>query len=114
MFQKSDNYCLQNSESHTADKTDSEMHNTIWNEAAGLRTSGKLLDSFRGISCKLHLIQGATDPHPVNGITIPLKEIGVMCETYILDKCGHSPFMEKYAKDEFYRILRQIILHKED
>lgn len=109
VFQKSDNYCLQDGELHKADKVDSEMHNTIWSEAAGLRTSGKILDSFRRIKCKLYLIQGATDPHPVNGITVPLQEIGVACETYVLDKCGHSPFMERYAKDEFYKILHQII-----
>ncbi len=74
VFQKSDNYCLHDSELHKADKADSEMHNTIWSEAAGLRTSGKILDSFRRIKCKIYLIQGATDPHPVNGITIPLKK----------------------------------------
>lgn len=110
VFQKSDNYCLQDSELHKADKVDSEMHNTIWSEAAGLRTRGQILDSFRRIKCNLYLIQGATDPHPVNGITIPLQEIGIACETYVLDKCGHSPFMEKYAKNKFYEILHQILL----
>lgn len=109
VFQKADNYCLQDSELHKADKVDSEMHDTIWSEAVGLRTSGKILDSFRRIKCKLYLIQGATDPHPINGITIPLQEIGVACENYVLDKCGHSPFMERYAKDEFYEIVHQII-----
>jgi len=36
-------------------------------------------------------------------------ENDIMCESYILEKCGHSPFVEKYAKDEFYKILLQII-----
>lgn len=27
----------------------------------------------------------------------------------ILEKCGHNPFMEKYAKEEFYNILQDII-----
>lgn len=30
MFEKSDNYCLEDRELHRADKTDSEMHNLIW------------------------------------------------------------------------------------
>jgi len=110
VFKKSDNYCLQDSELHKSDKEDSKMHNTIWSEAAGLRTSGKILDSFRRIKCKIYLIQGAVDPHPATGITIPLREIGVACEAYVLDKCGHSPFMEKYAENEFYKILQQIVL----
>lgn len=40
---------------------------------------------------------------------IPLEDNNVPCEVYVLKKCGHSPFMEKYAKDEFYNILNEII-----
>ena len=61
------------------------------------------------LKSKLYLIQGESDPHPAKGVMIPLQENGVQCETYILDKCGHNPFMEKYAKAEFYKILLQII-----
>ena len=109
ILERSDNYCLENREKHKADKTDSEMHNKVWSEAAKLRTSGELLTAFKNIKSKIYLIQGQFDPHPVKGVTIPLQENGVTCETYILDKCGHSPFMEKYAKDEFYKILIQAI-----
>ncbi len=108
MLEKSDNYCLEDRELHREDKTDSEMHNVIWSEAAKLRTDGKLLEVFKRINSKIYLIQGAYDPHPVNGVTTPLQENSIPCETYILEKCGHSPFMEKYAKDEFYNILKEI------
>lgn len=109
VFEKSDNYCLENKDLHRADKTDSQMHNIIWEEAAKLRTNGKLLTSFKQIKSKIVLIQGETDPHPARGIIIPLQENGVECETYILEKCGHSPFIEKYAKENFYKILLEII-----
>lgn len=109
ILEKSDNYCLEYKEKHKADKTDSEMHNKVWNEAAKLRTSGRLLASFKNLKSKIYLIQGEFDPHPVRGVTMPLQENGILCETHILEKCGHSPFMEKYAKEEFYKILIQII-----
>lgn len=109
IFEKSDNYCLENKELHSADKTDSKMHNVIWSEAAKLRTSGELLKSFQRIKSKIYIIQGDTDPHPINGITIPLQELRIPFECYILKKCGHSPFMEKYAKEEFYEILLPMI-----
>ncbi|MCM1231137.1 MAG: alpha/beta hydrolase [Muribaculum sp.] len=109
VFEQSDNYCLVDKDKHKADKTDSEMHNKVWSEAARLRTSGELLTSFKKIKSDIFLIQGNHDPHPAKGVTIPLQENDVSCEAYILDKCGHSPFMEKYAKEEFYRILIQII-----
>lgn len=109
VFEQSDNFCLENRELHNADKTDSEMHNVIWGEAAKLRTSGELLEVFKRITCKIYLVQGDKDPHPAKGVIIPLQENNVMCETYILEKCGHSPYMEKYAKDDFYKILIQIL-----
>lgn len=109
IFDKSDNYCLENKELHTVDRTDSRMHNIIWGEAAKLRNSGELLEIFKRIKCKIFLIQGVIDPHPAEGVIKPLQENGVFCDTYILEKCGHSPFMEKYAKEEFYnRVLRII------
>ena len=109
VFERADNYCLKDRELHSADKTDSRMHNEVWEEAAKLRTSGELLKVFKNIKSKLYLIQGETDPHPPRGVIIPLKENGIECESYVLEKCGHSPFMEKYAKEEFYKILLQII-----
>ena len=105
ILERSDNYCLENREMHRGEKADSRMHNTIWAEAAKLRTEGKLLAAFKHIKNKIVLIQGVKDPHPARGVIIPLQENGVACETYLLDKCGHSPFMEKYAKEEFYGIL---------
>ncbi len=109
VFEKSDNYCLENLELHRADKTDSQMHNMVWEEAAKLRTDGALLKAFQKIKSKIFLIQGENDPHPARGIIVPLQENDVECESYILEKCGHSPFMEKYAKESFYKILLEII-----
>lgn len=109
MFDKADNYCPENREMHRADETDSQMHNLIWGEAAGLRSTGELLASFKKIQCEIVLIQGETDPHPARGVIIPLQEKGVDCKAYVLEKCGHSPFMEKYAKEDFYQILLENI-----
>lgn len=109
ILEKSDNYCLESSEKLMADKADHEMYNRIWNEAIELRTSGELLTVFKNIQSKLFLVQGVCDPHPIEGVMKPLKENGIPCKTYILEKCGHNPFMEKYAKEKFYDILQAII-----
>ena len=109
IFEKSDNYCLENRDLHRADRTDSQMHNMVWEEAAKLRTNGTLLTSFKKIQSKLFLIQGEIDPHPAKGVVVPLQENGVKCESYVLEKCGHSPFMEKYAKEDFYKTLLNIL-----
>ncbi|MBO5351665.1 MAG: alpha/beta hydrolase [Lachnospiraceae bacterium] len=72
VFEKSDNYCLENRDLHRADRTDSQMHNMVWEEAAKLRTNGTLLTSFKKIQSKLFLIQGEIDPHPAKGVVVPL------------------------------------------
>lgn len=104
-----DNYCPEGRERHRADRTDSEMHNKIWDEAAKLRSNGELLAFFKNIKSRIYLIQGEADPHPAKGVILPLQENDIQFEAYILKKCGHNPFMEKYAKDEFYKILIRII-----
>lgn len=109
ILEKSDNYDLESREKLTAGKADNEIYNRIWKEASRLRTSGELLSAFKNIQSKLFLIHGVCDPHPVEGVIKPLEENGIPCKTYILEKCGHSPFMEKYAKDKFYDILQTII-----
>ena len=108
ILEKSDNYCLESKE-NSVDKADNEMYNRIWTEATKLRTNGELLTAFRNIQSKLFLIQGVCDPHPIEGVIKPLEENGITCKTYILEKCGHSPFMEKYARKVFYDIIQAII-----
>lgn len=109
ILEKSDNYHLESKGALTVDKAESEMYNRIWDEAVKLRTSGELLKAFKNIQCKVFLIQGVCDPHPIEGVVEPLEENGISCKTYILERCGHSPFMEKYAKEKFYDILQTII-----
>lgn len=108
VLERADNYCLENKGLHSADKTDSRMYNSVWNEAAKRRADGKILASFKKVRCRLCLIQGECDPHPAEGVIVPMLENHIKCETYILEKCGHSPFIEKYAKDKFYQILLEI------
>ncbi len=108
ILEQADNYCPVEKELHQADRTDSRMHNEVWGEAAKLRTAGEIRKAFQQVKNRLYLIQGADDPHPAEGVTIPLQEMGVPCEAYVLDKCGHSPFMERYAKEAFYKVIGQI------
>ena len=86
-------------------KVNGDLYEKVWKEAAGLRKSGKLLERFGRISCPLVLIQGAVDPHPPEGVIRPLRDRNVEIKSYVLDKCGHTPWREKYAREEFARVL---------
>jgi pimeloyl-ACP methyl ester carboxylesterase len=81
-------------------------YNAIWNEASNLRSSGELLKQVSGISCPVLAIHGSHDPHPAEGVEVPLAKSIRDFRFILLDKCGHEPWSEKYARNRFYRILR--------
>ena len=111
VLEQADNYCIDKKNIYSMGKTDGKMYSSVWNEAAKLRADGKLPESFKkagNAGSRICLIQGACDQHPADGVIRPLEKNHVKCEAYILDQCGHSPFMEKYAKEEFYKIIQKI------
>ncbi|MFA5249982.1 MAG: alpha/beta hydrolase [Parachlamydiales bacterium] len=74
----------------------------VWNEAVQLRKSGQLLKLCRRIKCPVVAIHGDYDPHPYQGVKKPLELIIKNFQFILLKKCGHTPWMEKEAKDKFY------------
>ncbi len=106
LCEKSDNFCALPETAVPSCMPDAEMYARIWNEAAEWRRSGKLLDCFRRITCPITVIHGTHDSHPPEGVTRPLEETGVPFRFHPLDRCGHSPWKEKYAKEAFLSLLK--------
>jgi pimeloyl-ACP methyl ester carboxylesterase len=52
-------------------------------------------------------IHGEYDPHPIDGVKLSLQNKFKDFIMYTLRKCGHSPWKEKHAYQEFYEILRK-------
>jgi len=82
-----------------------EIFRKIWREAAELRASGKLKDDLLSIPCPVVFIHGEYDPHPADGISIPLSGNAKNFEMVILKNCGHKPWIERDVSAEFYKIL---------
>lgn len=89
---------------------DSRAYGSLWPEISRLRKSGGLLDVFPKISCPIVLIQGENDPHPPAGVSAPLEHLGIPLRPYLLPRCGHNPWREQYAREPFFRILKQEVL----
>jgi len=83
-----------------------EVHNKVWGEAKKMRTEGKFIEMIKKIKCPVIAIHGDYDPHPFVGVKEPFSKYVENFRFYLLKKCGHYPWMEKYAKDKFYEILR--------
>lgn len=88
---------------------DAKLYEKIWEEAQDLRRSGKLLEEMKKIRCPVFAIHGDYDPHPAEGVMIPLSSELEEFRFILLDKCGHKPWIEKYAKEKFFNILKQEI-----
>lgn len=88
-------------------RVDADMYQAVWNEAAELRRSGRLVEYANEIVCPVVAIHGTHDPHPAEGVKKPLGGILKPFRFVLLENCGHSPWKERQARDEFYTILRE-------
>ena len=86
-----------------------EIYESVWPQAAALRRSGELLAMAHKLKCKITFIHGKYDPHPYQGIRDVLNDEGVDFEFILLDKCGHSPWKEKYCAESFLKLLHALI-----
>jgi len=82
-----------------------DVFQTVWQEAAILRDKNLLLQNSKNISCPVVAIHGNNDPHPYYGVEKPLSQHLKNFKMIKIDKCGHTPWKERYARDIFYEIL---------
>jgi pimeloyl-ACP methyl ester carboxylesterase len=83
-----------------------EIFQRVWQEAQDLRASGRLLELGKRIQCPVVAIHGDYDPHPVDGVQRPLSSVLKDFRFIVLEHCGHLPWIEREARDEFYHILK--------
>jgi len=86
---------------------DGDIFQSVWKDAVELRRSGKLLELGKDIKCSVVAIHGDYDPHPAEGIQKPLSAILKSFRFILLKNCGHMPWVEREAREEFFRILKQ-------
>jgi pimeloyl-ACP methyl ester carboxylesterase len=75
-------------------------------EAQEMRKEGKLLDLADQIRCPVVALHGDYDPHPAEGVRGPLSSRLKDFRFIPLEKCGHTPWIERQARDKFYQVLR--------
>ena len=85
---------------------ESQFH-SLMGEMMPMRESGELLNRADKIECPVIAIHGKNDPHAVEGVQVPLENRLSDFRMYVLEKCGHDPWKEYYAKDRFFEILRE-------
>jgi pimeloyl-ACP methyl ester carboxylesterase len=89
--------------------SDFKVYETIWKEGKEMRSSGALLQELQKIRCPVTIIHGEVDPHPIDGVLNPLQQLHLRFKKIMLQECGHTPWIERNAKDKFFDVLREEI-----
>ena len=84
-----------------------EIYRSVWGEASRLRASGELRRRAGRIRCPVLAIHGDHDPHPAEGVRIPLSGALGDFRFVLLERCGHVPWLEQQARDRFYALLHE-------
>jgi pimeloyl-ACP methyl ester carboxylesterase len=77
-------------------------------EFNALRKNKQLLPLGKKIKCPVIAIHGDYDPHPYKGIFAPLSQVIENFEHILLKQCGHTPWVEKHAKNHFLEIIDKL------
>ncbi len=84
-----------------------DIHQSVWREAAQWRSSGRLLARVATIQCPVVALHGDCDPHPAEGVRVPLSEVLSDFRMILLQRCGHKPWIERHAATAFFDALRR-------
>lgn len=88
---------------------DDAIQRAVWPEADHMRKDGSLLKAVSTIRCPVLAIQGDYDPRPSEGVRVPLQAALPSAEFVEIKRCGHKPWQEIYAKNEFYHLVAKAI-----
>jgi len=86
---------------------DLTIYQSVWAEASKLRETNELINCADKIKCPVVAIQGEYDSHPIGGLERPLSDNLIDFKMIRIEKCGHTPWRERCAKDTFFEILRK-------
>ena len=78
-----------------------------------MRQSGELLRRIGRIACPVLVIHGDADPHPIEGVVEPLRRLRDF-HIVVLERCGHTPWQERYAAEPFYAQVEQQLAEPSD
>ena len=89
---------------------DVRAHEETWGDMMRLQSDGTYPKAFTGITSDVLMLHGSYDPHPGLMIYQSLQPFIRRLEYRELDRCGHYPWLERFARTEFFSILRTWLL----
>ena len=86
-----------------------DIYKAVWPKAVELRKNGELLKRIAAFCGPVVALHGDYDPHPSNGIKIPLANTLSQFSFIEIPNCGHIPWIERSAAPIFFDLLQREI-----
>ena len=86
---------------------DARAHKETWDDMVRLQEEGIYPAAFAAIDAPVLMLHGAVDPHPGRMIRASLEPYLPQLEYREWERCGHYPWLERDARDEFLTVLRR-------
>lgn len=80
-----------------------------WKDAISLQDRGVQPAEFKRIQAPVIMVHGDEDPHPGSSIYRSITPFIRDIQYRELSRCGHIPWIERDAKDEFYEFLTECL-----
>ena len=87
-----------------------DINVSIFRELDKLPRNVNIIEMGKKIVCPVVAIHGDYDPRPAAGVSKPLSRVLKEFKFILLEKCGHEPWRERYARDTFFRILKKEVV----
>ena len=81
---------------------DARAHQETWTDMLRLQAAGVYPAAFAAIEVPVLMLHGEADPHPGRLIYDDLRPYLPQLEYRVIPECGHSPWMERLARQTFF------------
>jgi pimeloyl-ACP methyl ester carboxylesterase len=88
------------------ERVDARANRESWEDMLRLQREGVYPAAFAAIEAPVLMLHGARDPHPGHLIRASLERYLCHLEYHEWEACGHFPWVEREARDDFYARLR--------
>jgi pimeloyl-ACP methyl ester carboxylesterase len=91
---------------------DLRAHTETWNDMLRLQESGVYPSAFSAIRSPVLMLHGDYDPHPGPMIRASLQPHLPQLEYREWPRCGHYLWLERHARNDFFKVLRDWLARK--
>jgi pimeloyl-ACP methyl ester carboxylesterase len=96
------------------ERCDARGHREVWADMVRLQDEGVYPGAFTRVVGPVLMLHGESDPHPGPMVRDSLAPHVRGLRYHALSRCGHYPWLERHAREEFFRVLRGFLAGEDE